>query len=145
MSLAVDHKAWNNYRSIGALIYHGFIWNYKNDLPRVGPAKRKVHSNLFFGKNNSVTKKIQPKEGQLRIRDDLEPNSLTPRQRVFPDEEDVLYGMFTRDDIAIYFKSFDHMRTISDKINVFLKNMYSNCVYMAQKERLALAEEKISD
>jgi hypothetical protein len=92
-----------------------------------------------------VTKKIQPKEGQLRIRDDLEPNSLTPRQRVFTDEEDVLYGMFTRDDIAIYFKSFDHMRTISDKINVFLENMYSNCVYMAQKERLALAKEKISD
>jgi hypothetical protein len=92
-----------------------------------------------------VTKKIQPKEGQLRIRDDLEPNSLTPMQRVFTDEEDVLYGMFTRDDIAIYFKSFDHMRTISDKINVFLQNMYSNCLYMAQKERLALAKEKISD
>lgn len=92
-----------------------------------------------------MTKKIQPKEGQLRIRDDLEPNSLTPRQRVFTDEEDVLYGMVTRDDIAIYFKSFEHMRMISGKINVFLENMYSNCVYMAQKERLALAKEKISD
>ena len=89
-----------------------------------------------------MTTKIQPKDGVLTVDAEVDPGSMA---KVFQDEEDILLGMFTREDISIYFKNFHHMRTISDKIEVFLDNMYNNCIYTAQKERLTRVTENISD
>lgn len=64
---------------------------------------------------------------------------------VFQDEDDIVWGMPPRSELETFYKDFEKVSKLHDKLDDFLKNMYEQAVFEANQEKLPEITEKIEN
>ena len=131
----VTPTAAKNLKSLAAVIFHSFVWKYNRHCPIIDQPDEAVTQRA----------KIQARTQVLKCDDNLDVSSIPLRDKNFRGEDELLYGMPNREEFSGYFWELELKAKIDDKVEIFLENMYLQCQFRVDLNRVGDVKKSVAE